>query len=252
MRGVFLTDLKSLIKRVVPPAVYRPILAVWRRRAERRRWGGLRRLTPISRVFGFDRGQPIDRRYIEAFLQKHAADIQGRVLEVAESIYTRKFGGDRVSRSDVLHATTGNDQATLVGDLATGQGVPRDAFDCIVLTQVIPFIYEARASVANCHAALKPGGVLLATFPGISQISRYDMDRWGDYWRFTDASARRLFGDVFGEENVAVETHGNVLVATAFLHGLAEHELRAEELDYHDPDYQVLITVRATRGEIAQ
>jgi SAM-dependent methyltransferase len=212
----------------------------------------LRRLTPISSTFGFDRGQPIDRYYIEGFLQKNVADIHGRVLEIAENNYTSKFGGDRVSHSDVLHAALGNAQATLVGDLATGQGVPKSAFDCIVLTQVIPFIYDVQASIANCYAALKPQGVLLATFPGISQISRYDMDRWGDYWRFTDASARRLFGNVFGQENIAVEMHGNVLVAIAFLHGLAEHELKEEELNYHDPDYQVLITVRAMRGDITR
>jgi hypothetical protein len=73
------------------------------------------------------------------------------------------------------------------------------------------------------------------------------MDRWGDYWRFTDASARRLFAEVFGADNVTVTTYGNVLTACAFLHGLAAHELRAEELDHHDPDYQVIIGIRAIR-----
>jgi SAM-dependent methyltransferase len=212
----------------------------------------LRRLTPISRTFGFDRGQPIDRYYIENFLKKYAVDIQGRVLEFADSNYTSKFGGDRVAQSDVLHATPGNDQATLVGDLKTGQGIPKDAFDCIILTQVVPFIYDVRASIANCYGSLKPKGVLLATFAGISQISRYDMDRWGDYWRFTDASARQLFGNVFGEANITIEMHGNVAVAIAFLHGLATHELKAEELDHQDPDYQVLITVRAVREGTAR
>jgi hypothetical protein len=74
------------------------------------------------------------------------------------------------------------------------------------------------------------------------------MNRWGDYWRFTDASARRLFGDVFGTENVIVETRGNVLAACAFLHGLANHELTKSELDYTDIDYQMLITVRAVKN----
>ena len=211
------------------------------------RFGSLRRLQPVSRVFGFDRGQPIDRYYIEAFLQRHSADIRGRVLEIGDPGYTRKFGGDRVTRSDVLHTVPGNPQATLVGDLATGQGIPEKAFDCMILTQTFLVIYDVQAAIANAHAALKPGGVLLATVPGISQISRYDMDRWGDYWRLTDASVHRLFGDVFGAENVTIITHGNVLVACAFLHGLAAHELKQEELYYHDPDYQVLITVRAVR-----
>ena len=210
-------------------------------------WGNMRRLTPVSRVFGLDRGQPVDRYYIEAFLQRRSVDIRGHVLEIGDPGYTRQFGGGRVTRSDVLHAVPGNPQAMLVGDLATGEGVPKEAFDCMIVTQTFLFIYDAKAAIANAYAALKPGGVLLATFPGISQISRYDMDRWGDYWRFTDASARRLFGDVFGKENVTIETYGNVLTACAFLHGLAAHELKPEELDYRDPDYQVIIGVRAVK-----
>jgi hypothetical protein len=140
----------------------------------------------------------------------------------------------------------------MVGDLATGEGIPRGAFDCMVLTQTLPCIYRVEAAVATSFAALAPDGVLLATLPGIGQISRYDMDRWGDYWRFTDASAARLFGGVFGPENVEVVTYGNVLVACAFLQGLAAAELKPEELDRHDPDYQVTIGVRAVKRGMAE
>ena len=213
------------------------------------RWGDLRRLYPISRVFGLDRGQAIDRYYIEAFLKHHNNDIRGHVLETGDPRYTSMFGGNKVTYSDILNAAEGNAQATLVGDLATGEGIPKNVFDCIILTQVYLFIFDVRTAVANTYAALRPGGVLLATFPGISQISRYDMDRWGDYWRFTDASAKQLFGDVFGMENISVETHGNVLVACAFLQGLATEELKPVELDYNDPDYQVVITVRAKKPQ---
>lgn len=240
--------LKQAIKRVVPPEVYRPILNWWRR-PRPVRWGTLRRLTPVSRVFGFDRGLCIDRYYIERFLSACASDIRGRVLEIGDDAYTRKFGGERVTKSDVLHVVEGNPKATLVADLTCADHIPSDTFDCIIFTQTLQFIYNVRAALRHLHRILKPGGVLLATFPGISQISRYDMDRWGDYWRFTDASARRLFGDVFGAENVTVEAYGNVLVACAFLHGLAAHELQQEELDYHDPDYQVIITVRAVKAK---
>jgi SAM-dependent methyltransferase len=210
-----------------------------------------KRIEPVSHQFGFDRGNPIDRHYIENFLVRHAEDIQGRVLEIADDVYTRKFGGQRVLRSDVLHAQPGNPSSTLVADLTCADAIPTNTFDCIILTQTLHCIYDMRAALRHLHRILKPGGVLLATFPGISQVSRYDMERWGDYWRFTDASARRLFGEVFGPEHVTVETHGNVLAACAFLHGLAAQELKQEELDYHDQDYQVIITVRAVKPGIA-
>ena len=210
-------------------------------------FGDLRRLNPISRVFGLNRGKPIDRYYIEDFLARHAKDICGRVLEIGDDIYTQKFGGDFVSHSDVLHVTEDNPKATIVADLTRADHVPSNTFDCIIFTQTLQFIYDVPAALRHLYRILKPGGVLLVTFPGISQISRYDMDRWGDYWRFTTLSAKRLFGEVFPPKNVEVQAYGNVLTAVAFLHGLAAEELKQEELDYHDPDYEVLITVRSVK-----
>ena len=210
-------------------------------------WGGWRRTEPVSTLFGFDRGTPVDRYYIERFLDHHHRDICGRVLEIGDDAYTRRFGGGRVTHSDVLHAVAGNPQATLVGDLATGQNIPANSFDCIILTQTLPFIYDTRRAVAQVHAALKPEGVVLATVPGISQISRHDMERWGDFWRFTSLSASRLFEEAFGAGNVEVGTHGNVLAAVAALQGLAAEELTQRELDLRTADYEVIITIRAVK-----
>jgi SAM-dependent methyltransferase len=212
------------------------------------RFGSLRRVTPISTQFGFDRGLPIDRYYIESFLRANQVDIHGRTLEVADNAYTSKFGAGRVLRSDVLHAEPGNPAATIVADLSRGEGLPSEAFDCIILTQTLQMIYDLRTPLRLLWDALKPGGVLLATVPGISQISRFDMDRWGDYWRFTTLSARRLVEDA-GPLDVTVKAYGNVLAAVAFLHGLAAEELREDELNWPDPDYELLITIRAVKPE---
>ena len=149
---------------------------------------------PVSRTFGFERGKPVDRWYIERFLAEHSADVRGRVLEVAESTYTGWYGGDDVTRSDVLYAAEGNPDATVVGDLTTGAGIPEAAYDCFICTQTLQFIYDVRAAVAGTRALLAPGGVLLATVPGISQISREDMRDWGDWWRFTAKSASGCSG----------------------------------------------------------
>lgn len=209
--------------------------------------GDLRRVEPISRSFGFDRGRPIDRLYIEAFLARHRADIAGHVLEVGDNRYTRQFGAGRVTSSDVLDLQTDNPNATLYGDL-TRDDLPGGRYSCVIVTQVLQFVYDLPAAVANLHRALAPGGVLLVTLPAVSQICRFDMDRWGDYWRFTSASARRLLGDAFGPAGVAVETFGNVLAASAFLYGLAVEDLTEEELLAHDPDYELLVAARAVRA----
>jgi len=210
-------------------------------------FGGLRRLEPISRKFGFDRGQPIDRFYIERFLAQQGNDIRGRVLELGDNEYTKRFGRNRVTQSDVLHATSDNPKATIVADLTRADCIADDCFDCVILAQTLQFIFDTGAAMATLRRIVKASGVVLATFPGISQISRYDMERWGDFWRFTSPSAARLFGDVFGAENVTVQAHGNVLTAVAFLHGIAAQELTDAELNHRDPDYELLITVRAVK-----
>ncbi len=210
------------------------------------RFGSLRRVTPIDPDFGFGRGNPIDRYYIENFLATHAQEIRGSVLEIAENTYTRMYGGAQVGKSDVLHVE-GNPHATMVADLTHAMHIPSEAFDCIILTQTLQQIYDVRLVIRTIHRILKPGGVLLATVPGISQIDRGSMERWGDWWRFTTLSARRLFEEVFPAANVTVKAYGNVLAAVAFLYGLAVQELRRLELDYLDPDYEVIIAIKATK-----
>lgn len=203
-------------------------------------------LTPVSRDFGKERGRAIDRAYVHEFLWPRRADVRGRVLEVADSGYTDYLGEGEVTQLDVLHATDALPWVTIVGDLVTGEGIPREAFDCLVMTQTLHVIYDVHAAVRTCHDLLRPGGVVLATLPGISQVSRYDSDRWGDHWRFTSASARRLFGDVFDE--VEVVAYGSVLTAAAFLYGYAQEDLTAEELAHRDEDFEVTIGVRAVRA----
>jgi SAM-dependent methyltransferase len=208
-----------------------------------RRHHGLPSLEPVSRQFGFDRGKPIDRWYIERFLTQHRSDVRGAVLEVAESTYTQWYGDGDVTRSDVLHHT-GNDESTVVGDLTTGHGLPVDTYDCFICTQTLPFIYDVHAAVRGMATVLKPGGVVLATVPGMSQVSREDKRDWGDWWRFTSQGTRRLFAEAFDE--VEAKAHGNVLSAAAFLYAYAAEELTESELAHDDPDYELLITVRAT------
>ena len=212
------------------------------------RFGDLRGLEPIDRDWGFSRGTAIDRYYIERFLADHAADIRGRVLEIGESTYTRRFGGTQVTQADVLHYVEGNPAATIVGDLATGENIESDLFDCIIITQTLQMIYDVQGAIRTLYRILKPGGVVLMTGHGTSKVARIkDQDDWGEYWRFTRQSGRQLFGEVFGAENVEPAAFGNVLVCTSFLQGIAAEELTQAELDHRDTRFEVLVVVRARK-----
>jgi SAM-dependent methyltransferase len=211
-------------------------------------FGDLRRVSPISGAFGTDRGQPVDRYYIDRFLARHAHQIRGRVLEIGDDRYTKRFGGTRVSTSDVLHVTPGHPQATIVADLTRADHLTPALFDCIICTQTLQMIYDVRAALHHLHRLLRPGGILLATTAGIARTGRRDgVDPWGEYWHLTTQSARRLFTEIFPPDAVEVTVYGNVLAAIAFLHGLAAEELRRDELDATDPDFEVLIGIRAER-----
>jgi SAM-dependent methyltransferase len=211
-------------------------------------FGDLRRVEPVSRDFAADRGRALDRHFIESFLARNTSDVRGRVLEIGEDTYTRRYGGERVTHSEVLHVREGNPRATIVADLADAPQIPDATFDCIVLTQTLHLIYDARSAVRTLQRILKPGGVLLLTVPGISPVPV--KSQWGStwYWAFTQLSVQRMLAEVFGESAVAVEVHGNVLAATAFLQGLAAEELSREELAVVDPDFPVIVGARAVRA----
>jgi hypothetical protein len=212
-------------------------------------WSLLRRLTPYGADLGMRRGKYIDRFYIEKFLSSHQECIRGRVVEIQSDEYTRHLGVGRVQSADILDIDPENPLCTITLDLAQTEAAPANKFDCIICTQTLLLIYDYMSAIRTLHKMLKADGVLLVTIPGICRsIPRNMMGAAeGDWWRFTGDSARRIFAETFAAENVVVETFGNVLTATSFLHGLVQEELTLRELEFHDPDFEVIIGVKATR-----
>ncbi len=224
-----------------------PFAKRWPPRVGAVQFGDLGTTSPISHNFGFDRGTPIDRYYVEGFLAQNAADIRGRVLEVGDATYCQRFGGAAVTRQDVLHVSPRAAGATIIGDLARTGVLPEAAFDCMVLTQTLHLIYDMRLALAEIHRALRPGGVVLLTVPGISQMDRGEWNpTWS--WSLTPYAARRLFCELFDHTEVEVTSYGNVLAATAFLQGIALEEVDSKQLDEVDAAYPVIVTVRARRS----
>jgi SAM-dependent methyltransferase len=211
--------------------------------------GDFARTAPISDSFGFDRGTPIDRYYIENFLGKSADDIRGRVLEIGDNDYTVRFGGSKVDMSDVFHVDARNPHATIVGDLSKSGILPSDAFDCIVLTQTLHLIFDMRKALAELARSLKPGGTLLITVPGITRVDRGE---WGYtwYWSLTDLAMAQLLVEFFDEKDVLVETFGNVFAAVCFLQGLALSEVSTSKLDVVDSSFPVIVTAKVVKRRL--
>jgi len=210
------------------------------------RWGDFKRLTPFSTQFGYDRGGPVDRYYIESFLNDNMQQVQGHILEIGDNDYTIKYGGNNIIKTDILHIDQKNEKATIIGDLSNISHIPNNVYDCIILTQTLHLIYDFNSALETCYRILKPGGALLLTVPGITHI---DQGEWKNnwLWSFTGSSVRKMLTAIFHENDVKVTTHGNVYIASAFLYGAGIYEVEKKYFDYHDPHYQVIITASAVK-----
>ena len=249
MPGI-LDSLKTTLRGRLPASSWERLrtLRQRQRRLVKADFGDLRRVTPLHDDFGWRRGLPIDRYYIEQFLGTHAGDIRGRVLEAGDDRYTRQFGGAKFTQSDILDVYPGNSSATIIADLSRADDIPEGTFDCVVLTQVIQMIFDVQAALHHVHRILKPGGVFLMTSHGMSRICRQEgVDHWGEYWHFTTQSIRHLFARTFPDSQIEVTAYGNTLAMVAFLHGLAAQDLQAQELDYRDAKVELLVAARAVK-----
>jgi SAM-dependent methyltransferase len=216
--------------------------AAWRKPRD---LGDLRRTTPFS-TWGASRGGSIARVYIAQFLERHGNDIRGRALEIAGDEYIRRYGTG-VTQVDILDVLPDNPKATIVANVADALGVPDNSFDCVLVTQVLSWVYDVRAALVTAHRILRPGGVLLATTPGIARIAPLESELFGEWWHFTSMSAKRLTEEVFGPGNVEVEAFGNVLAAAGSLYGLGAYDLSPEELAVRDPAFELVVAIRAVK-----
>lgn len=243
------TRREPLFARLLPAALREPMRAfvhrpaIWRRLSPPR-WGNLRRTDPFSRRYGFDRGTPIDRHYLDRFFRSASEDIRGRVLEVKDAGFTERFG--RAVRSiDIVDIDATNTGATLVADLAEPGSLPRDSFDCAIVPQTLYLVSDPGAALANLWGSLAPGGVLLLSLPTIAKADHEfpELDRW----RFTPSGVADLLGRCCPGGEARIVAYGNVLTAVAFLLGLAAEELRPVELEQVDPAFPVLTCARVRR-----
>ena len=214
-------------------------------RRRRPRWGNLRSLRPFSDDFGWERGLPVDRVYIEGFLSQHADAIRGTCLEVLDDAFTRLHGAGAVTQIDVCDIDPTNLHANVIADLGEPGSLPLQRYDCVVLTQTAHLVPAATECLRNAYAALAPGGVLLLT---VSTVSPHHPERDGDVWRLTPTGLAHLLEAALpAAAERTVEGYGNLVTATALLHGVVAAELKPREVAHHDPRYPVIAAARVRR-----
>jgi SAM-dependent methyltransferase len=235
--------MKAAVKSLMPPGLYRAVV----KRRYRLRPSPLdpwRRLSPVSPDSN-SRGKSVDRAYIEAFLERERQSVTGVVLEIGDDTYTKRFGVD-VRRSDVLSDPRSGATSGIVGDLRKSDVLVPETYDCVIITQTLQFIDVPLVALNNLYTALKPGGKLLLTVPGIAQRDTYDDGLWGDFYRWMPRGLSHLLSEsAFSEYTVA--GIGNVLSSVAFLHNMSVDDISPEELAHQDDEYPLIVTAVAQR-----
>jgi hypothetical protein len=202
------------------------------------RWGNLRRARPFSSHFGFERGTPVDRFYLEAFLTEWQAAITGDVLEIQAPDYARRYGHalGRTESVDILP----QHQPTWCCDLADAGGLIPDAhYDCVLLPNTLSVLQRAEGCLQQAWRITRPGGVILATGALLMPLA-------GDvpeYQRLTANGWRDVVARAWPGATPVVRSHGNMVAAIAAMLGLAYEELTVAELQADDPQYPVMISL---------
>ncbi len=237
---------KVALRDRVPGVVKR---MVDREALERRRkpalWGTLRRLDGFSVPYAEGRGTPVDRHYIEAFLDDHRQLITGSAMEIHDPGYLLRFGHD-LTTTDAVDIRTDNPSATIVADLCQVDALPEQAFDCAVVTQTVHLVPDMVTAMANLRRCLKPGGTLLLTGPVTSPLA---VDLPTDAWRFTPLGLQHLAeGCAQPGDEIEVTGLGNRVSSVAFLLGLAVEDLSDSDLEPCDPLCPLIAALRLRRS----
>ena len=200
-------------------------------------------LMPISDKFGYDRGTPIDRFYIEKFMEMNKEKVKGRCLEVHDDAYIKRYGENRVTQGDVVDIDTNNKLANIYTDLSAADSIADNTYDTVILTQTLGLIPDHEKAVGHLYRMLKPGGTMLLT---VSAMGPY-ITNGHSFWRYTVRSIPYLLEKYFQKNKIAVEAYGNVLTGQGFWVGMAAEEFTPEQLELKDDRYPIIITAVATK-----
>ena len=188
---------------------------------------------------------------MEEFLASNADAIRGVVGEVADRRFTEHFGGDAVSRSEVLDLDPDNPEATLVVDIARAGALPVATFDCLIVTQVLQYVAQPTVAVRELVGALRPGGTLLLAVPALTAHDPHE-ELTTDRWRFWPAGLVALIEQAAPEATAHVAGYGNLVATIALLHGLCAEELDEHELGYLDERFPVVVCARVDVRPVAR
>ena len=203
-------------------------------------WGDLRRRFPLCNLFGFTRGTPIDRYYLDKFISEIRPQVAGTVLEVGGVLQNRELY--QFSKATEYHTLdiAANPGVTSVGDVHDPATFKPESLDAVVIFNVLEHCHNPWVVVQNIYIWLKVGGKCFCMVPSAQRLH----DIPGDYWRPLPDGMQQLFQD-YRQKKLYV--YGNPLTVVANFMGISAEELSSDELDDFHPDYPVITCIVAMK-----
>ena len=195
-------------------------------------WGDLKRRFPLCNLFGFTRGIPIDRYYLDKFISEIRPQVTGTVLEVGGLLQNRELY--QFSQATEYHTLdiAANPGVTQIGDVHDLAMFKPNSLDAVVIFNVLEHCHNPWIVVKNIYIWLKEGGKCFCMVPSAQRLHDFP----GDYWRPLPDGMQQLFQD-FRQRKLYV--YGNPMTVIASFMGISAQELSHEELNDFHPDYPV-------------
>ncbi len=203
---------------------------------------------PLSRQFGTERGTPVDRYYIEKFLEEYKHLVKGEVLEIEDNTYSLRYGGEQLTHSIVMDVGNHGEGVTFNGNLETGEGIQNELADCFILTQTLMYLFDLKSAAHNIGRLLKRGGTALVTCSGISQNSRRCMDDYGCCFNFNVDALRKMFSSEPDLKVIEAGSYGNVKTVMAHISGLCREDLDISDFQENDKYYPLIVYAVVKKG----
>ena len=203
-------------------------------------WGDLRRRFPVDANYGFGRGTPIDRFYLDIFLRKIKKNVCGKILEIGadqKRLDLKKYKpGARFDSLDI----EGKSKPTFTANAEVQSILKPRSYDSILAFNVLGHCRNPFSVTKNMHTWLRPGGIAFCAVSSSQRVGRCPED----CWKIQPDGLRALFSNF---RKIQIISYGNLTTTIGALQGLAAEELSKEELLDHHPDYPVLSCVIAEK-----
>lgn len=203
-------------------------------------FGSFKRRAPFCPDFGYSRGTPIDRYYLDKFIAEIRDEVVGDTLEIGGKRQNQELYGFTRAASYLTMDVAPHPDVEVVADVHNAAAFPPGSVDTVVLLNVLEHCENPPLAVENVHRWLRDGGRVFCMVPNAQRVHGAP----NDFWRPLPSAIDLLFS-AFPERRLFV--YGNALSAVASLLGVAAEELSGEDLDWRDDEYPVATCIVARK-----